>query len=161
TGTVLRDVTAVVSGENDRIVLRSLSATDGGQGRLEATGSAAFVRTAAARYDGTLTLKNFTVINRTDAVATASERLDLATAAHGAGRAGDIKVESAGLRGPESLPPKIVKLDVVEINTPPGRVRPVRQTAERGGLPLALAVTVKIPGRAFLRGRGIDSEWRG
>src|SRR5262249_34092867 len=56
-GTVLRDVTAVVSGDNDRIILSSLSASDGGEGRLEASGSVALARAAAARYDGTLTLK--------------------------------------------------------------------------------------------------------
>jgi translocation and assembly module TamB len=160
-GTVLRDMTVVVSGDNDRILLRSLTASDGGQGRLEASGSMALARAAATRYDGTLTLKNFTVVNRTDAVATASGRLQLENEAQGARLGGDVTVDSAELRVPDSLPPKVVKLDVVEINTPPDRVKPTRQTGEGTGLPVALAVTVKIPGRAFLRGRGIDSEWRG
>ena len=160
-GTVLRDATAVVSGDNDRILLRSLSATDGAKGGLEATGSIALDRTAVARYDGTLTLKNFTVVNRTDAVATASGRLQVENDAQGSRLAGDVTVESAELRVPDSLPSKVVKLDVVEINAPPDRIKAAAQKDEGGGLPVALAVTVKIPGRAFLRGRGIDSEWRG
>jgi translocation and assembly module TamB len=70
-------------------------------------------------------------------------------------------VESAELRVPETLPPKIVKLDVVEVNAPAGTVQPVREKQEGVALPIALGVTVKIPGHAFLRGRGIESEWRG
>ena len=62
---------------------------------------------------------------------------------------------------PDAMPPNIVKLDVIEVNVPRGRVRPVRPQEEGVALPVALGVTVKIPGHAFLRGRGIGSEWHG
>jgi translocation and assembly module TamB len=160
-GAVLRDVTAVIAADGGRVRLQSLTASDGGKGRLSASGAATLRGAERALYEGELTLEHFTVLNRSDAVAVASGRLQLANEAQGARLGGEVTVESAELRVPEAMPPKIVKLDVVEVNVPPERIRPVRRKEERVALPVALGVTVEIPGHAFLRGRGIDSEWRG
>jgi translocation and assembly module TamB len=91
----------------------------------------------------------------------ASGRLRLEDAAQGSQLAGDVTVESAELRIPEGLPPEIVKLDVIEVNAPPGRKPAAEPARASAAPPLGLAVTVRIPGRAFLRGRGLESEWRG
>jgi len=161
-GTVLREVNAVIAGDDARIRLQSLTAGDGGKGRLSASGTVTLLGAESARYEGELNLEHFTILNRSDAMAVASGRLKLSDEARGARLGGEVTVESAELRVPEKLPPKIVKLDVVEVNAPPERVPPVRKKEQAGiGLPVALGLTVKIPGRAFLRGRGIDSEWRG
>ena len=54
-------VTAAVAGDNDRLVLRSLTASDGGEGRLSASGSATLGSPDKARYEGELTLLQFTL----------------------------------------------------------------------------------------------------
>jgi translocation and assembly module TamB len=164
-GTLLHDIDAVVSGDNDRVLLRSLSATDGDKGRLTASASARFGG-AGAVYDGALELQHFTALRRNDATAVASGKLQLEDAATGARLAGDITIEGAELRIPERLPPTIVKIDVEEINAPPDRAaileaRAAEAQPARAGPPIALDVIARIPGRAFLRGRGIDTEWRG
>lgn len=161
-GTVLRNIEASLSGDPDRIRLQSLTATDGREGRLTASGSAILGGSGKARYDGEVTLQRFTILNRLDSVVAASGRLQLENADQGARLGGDVTIDSAELRIPEGLPPNIVKIDVIEINVPPGR-SPMRAgpAQRRVALPLALAVAVNIPGRAFLRGRGLDSEWRG
>jgi translocation and assembly module TamB len=161
TGTVLRDVTAVIAAADGRVRLQSLTASDGGKGRLSANGTATLRGADRALYEGELTVDHFTILNRSDAVAVASGHLQLANEAQGARLGGEVTVESAELRVPDAMPAKIVKLDVVEVNVPPGRVRPARPKEEGVALPVALGVAVKIPGHAFLRGRGIDSEWRG
>jgi translocation and assembly module TamB len=161
-GTTLRNIEATLTGDNERIVVRSLTATDGGQGRLSASGSANLAGAGAARYDGELTLERFTFVNRIDAVATASGRLRLENATQRSQLAGDVTIDSAELRIPEGLPPNIVKIDVVEVNVPPGRAAARAEPKEESlAPPLGLAVDVNIPGRAFLRGRGLESEWRG
>ncbi len=160
-GTVLRDVTAVIAGDDSRVRLQSLTASDGDKGRLSASGAVTLRGADRTLYEGEVTLEHFTILNRSDAVAVASGRLQLANEAQGSRLGGEVTVESAELRVPETLPPEVVKLDVVEVNAPPGRVQPVRQREQGVALPVALGVTVKIPGRAFLRGRGIESEWRG
>src|SRR5690606_29598785 len=71
-------------------------------------------------------------------------------------------VDSAELRIPERLGGEVVTLEVTEVNGPAGRQPPdAPEEASAAGAPLALDVRVKVPGRAFLRGRGLDSEWRG
>jgi translocation and assembly module TamB len=163
-GTVLRNIAATVTGDTERIRLQSLTATDGGTGRLSASGTAVLGGPTGGLYDGELTLERFTVLNRSDAVATASGRLRLEEAAPGPRLAGAVTVESAELRIPENLPPDIVKLDVVEVNLPPGRAAraaPQESPTAASGAGMGLAVDVGIPGRAFLRGRGVDTEWRG
>jgi translocation and assembly module TamB len=160
-GTVFRDVTAVIAGDDSRVRLQSLTAGDGDKGRLSASGAVTLRGADRVLYEGELTLQHFTILNRSDAVAVASGTLQLTDEAQGSRLGGEVTVESAELRVPETLPPKIVKLDVVEVNAPAGTVQPAREKQEGVALPVALGVTVKIPGHAFLRGRGIESEWRG
>ena len=160
-GTVLHNVAAVVAGDENRVRLQSMTASDGDKGRLTASCAITLRGGDRTLYEGELNLEHFMILNRSDAVAVASGRLQLANETQGARLGGEVTVESAELRVPENLPPKIVKLDVVEVNVPPGRTRPIPQDQEGAALPVALEVAVKIPGRAFLRGRGIESEWRG
>jgi len=161
-GTVLRNIEASLSGDNTRIRLQSLTATDGARGRLSAQGEAVLGAAGSARYDGALDLEGFTLVNRSDAVATATGRLQLETADSGARLGGEVTIDSAELRIPEGLPPDIVKIDVIEVNVPPGRAAARAAPPEASvAPPVALAVRVRIPGRAFLRGRGVESEWRG
>jgi hypothetical protein len=63
---------------------------------------------------------------------------------------------------PASLPAEVTRLDVVEINGRRGR----KVTGGAAGksapaLPATLDIQVGVPGRIFVRGRGLDSEWRG
>jgi translocation and assembly module TamB len=164
-GTLLRNIEAQVDGDTDRVVLRSLTATDGDKGKLTANASARFGG-AGAVYEGAIDLQHFTAVRRNDATAVATGKLQLEDAATGARVAGDVTIEQAELRIPERLPPTIVKIAVEEVNAPPDRAamleaRAAAEEAARPGPPIALDVTARIPGRAFLRGRGIDTEWRG
>src|SRR5262249_38472006 len=59
--TVLHEITAHLTGDNDRIVLQALTAGDGGDGRLSAQGSASLGAPDGARYEGEPTLQQFAV----------------------------------------------------------------------------------------------------
>ncbi len=67
------------------------------------------------------------------------------------------------MRPPDRLPPSVTRLDIIEINSatgqqaPPSGPPPPREPV----LPVALDITVELPGQVFVRGRGLDSEWRG
>jgi translocation and assembly module TamB len=75
------------------------------------------------------------------------------------------------LRIPDSLPPSVTKLQVVEINSrTPKRPSPRAARATTGAgsakasppaLPATLDINITLPGQIFVRGRGLDSEWRG
>src|SRR6185437_15551441 len=74
-----------------------------------------------------------------------------------------LRVEQGELRPPDRLPPSVANLDVVEINSATGQRQPLPppQPQRDPMLPAALDIVVELPGQVFVRGRGLDSEWRG
>ena len=159
-GTVLRDLTMEVVGDNDRVRLVSLAANDGNGGSISATGTLPVDPAAGFPIEMALGLDRFTALRRADATVQASGKLDIARNASGGRVAGTVTVDAAELRVPDRLGGEVVTLDVTEINLPPGREPQVRRRREPDS-PLDLDVDVEVPGKAFLRGRGLDSEWRG
>src|SRR5262249_22419662 len=72
---VLHEVSAHLTGDNDRIVLQALTASDGGDGRLSAQGSASLGASDGARYEGELTLQQFALKNASGSATRASGHL--------------------------------------------------------------------------------------
>jgi translocation and assembly module TamB len=160
TGTLLKDldIDLVASGRND---LRfTLTATDGNKGTLSADGTIALDPQRSIPFDATATFSEAILVRRDEAKARASGDVHLAGTTEGATLTGDIVVNRLDGRLDTGLPPRVVKLDVIEVNGAEGTV----ETApEEEVVPFALDldVGVSIPNRAYLRGRGLDSEWHG
>src|SRR5439155_1838212 len=70
-------------------------------------------------------------------------------------------INRADINLTESLPPKVVVLKVVETNSKPRKQPPPGPANQPPALPAALDITVDMPGNIFVRGHGLDSEWRG
>src|SRR5262249_7954730 len=64
---------------------------------------------------------------------------------------------------PDSTPASAQKLDVITIDSATGRTltKPAEAADRPPALPAKLDIVVDIPGQTFVRGRGLDSEWRG
>ncbi len=67
---------------------------------------------------------------------------------------------------PDHLSTSVVKLDVTEIDSRLGQqagasAAPQDPPAAKPAMRVALDAEIDIPGQAFVRGRGLDSEWRG
>lgn len=162
TGTVLADIDMRARMEGNEIVLRELTATDGAEGRLSGNGAVRLTGKGNAPITANLTLRKFAVLRRDDVSATASGELAANGALESLDVAGRIQTERIEAYLADSLPPGIVELDVVEINGHPSENAPVVQESETSLAPsIALDITVTVPHRAYLRGRGLDSEWAG
>jgi translocation and assembly module TamB len=75
---------------------------------------------------------------------------------------GGIRLDDAQLYLPDRLPPSVRKLDVTEINGATGDVlKEAAPPSSKQPVVATLDVTLDIPGQAFVRGRGLDSEWKG
>lgn len=161
-GTIVRDLALSLTGDAERIVLRSLTAKDGDGGTVSASATVALNGTEVGGVKGEIKLERFAVLRRDDASARVSGNLALDRGAEGTRVQGALTVDAAEIMIPERLPPQIVKLDVKEIHVSASRKAPPPPPAKPAvDLPIGLKITVAIPGRAFVRGRGIDSEWRG
>jgi translocation and assembly module TamB len=154
-GIVIAGLAARLDVDGERIAVEA-SGNDGGRGRMTLTGKGNFDGT----WQGDLRFDRFTALRRDDIEAAASGRLDLA----GDGLAGRIggavtipraEIDIGRLKGGGP-----VVIDVVEINRPGAMAdKPPEQAAE---MPLSLALDVAVGiEHAFVRGRGLDSEWQG
>jgi translocation and assembly module TamB len=169
-GTVVRGLDAEVEGDRSQVVIRSLKGNDGEGGHVSATGALTLDAKGELpfRLDGKL--EHFLVLRRDDATVAADGTLAVERTPDGGTINGQFTVRSAELRIPEAQPPSIVKLEVVEVN-PPAHLHRIRVTQESLAAaaaappppaePWKLDIDVDFPGQVFVRGRGLDSEWRG
>jgi translocation and assembly module TamB len=160
-GTRLRDLRLRLRGDGKRIVLEDLAATDGGGGTLAGEGAVAL---DAGQVQASVRFARFQAANTDDVQALASGDLRLGGPLSGPTLAGTVRIEEAEIAIPRKLPSSVVSLDVVEINRPPGMKRLDKAESKKGGaspFALLLDIAVKAPGQVFVRGRGLDSEWRG
>lgn len=161
-GTLIKDLELeiLLSGQSARIT--RLSANDGGVGRIEAKGGLKLDRPSGGfQLDTEVNLEQATLVRSDDASATLSGHLAVAGDQRGAQAKGNLSVEKAEIRIPERLGPDVPKLEVKEIR---GRTKGGQEpdkASKTPAYPVKLDIKVDIPSRTFVRGRGLDSEWRG
>ena len=159
-GVHLNDVKADLSAGNSAIILRSFSADDGLKGMVKGSGRVDIDTQKNFPYDINMVL-NGMQITRSDKL---SSVVDGNIAASGSTKehniTGKLTIERADFRIPEKLPVDITELDIKEINT-----KSVLSPEETGKSPekvnVNFDVSVSSSGRVYIRGRGLDSEWKG
>ncbi len=160
TGTVLRPLDLTITAAQDEWRLTRLEARDGGNGTL--LGNAVVALADPPRVDGRIELQNFAALRRDDVVST----LNGALSADGAigerlSVSGRIENQQTEIRLVNRLPPSVVRVDVVfkdELQSEEPAAAPVE---EAGASWIILDLTISMPGRIFVRGRGLESEWGG
>jgi translocation and assembly module TamB len=165
-GTELRNLSLDLTGDQTQLQLTRLSAQDSksgqlqGSGRLELAGS-------APRLDIQAKLTDFLIANSDEAEAPVNADLRASGALGSPSLFGRVTLHRSEFRIPDSLPPSIANLQVIEIDSrDPQRTARVLAAAAQSNkaapaVPMALDVEVTAPGQVFVRGHGLNSEWRG
>ena len=180
TGAVLNDMRLEIVGDRDRLDAARVLGPRQRQGKPRGArrghaGRHRSGRRRCGRRGGpvanvSVTLKDFRILGRDLATAAASGTVTVTgplAAPHVMAR---LTTDQGEVNLPASLPPSVTRLDVVEING-----RAASGTANGGNanggkanggktapaLSASLDIRVGVPGRIFVRGRGLDSEWRG
>jgi translocation and assembly module TamB len=161
TGAVLTKMQADLVGDRDRFTLTSFSAGDSANGSLKAQGNIALRGAAGPTAGLSATLANFRVAARDEAVATASGTVSIVGPLTGPKVTAPLTINRADINLPESLPPNVVVLKVVETNSKTGKPPPAAAASQTSALPATLDITIDMPGNIFVRGHGLESEWRG
>jgi translocation and assembly module TamB len=161
TGAVLTKMQADLVGDRDRFTLTSFSASDTASGTLKAQGNVLLRGASGPTADLTAKLANFRVAARDEAVATTSGTVSIAGALTSPKIGAALKIDRADISLPDSLPPNVVVLQVVETNGKNGKSPPPAAENQSPALPATLDIKVDMPGNIFVRGHGLDSEWRG
>jgi translocation and assembly module TamB len=167
TGMTLRKLNLDVEGNQQAFTLTQFQATDGGDGGISASGRLDLAPAGGPVFNVAATLKSFT-----------AARSDLITAAlSGSAKVngkltapavtGQLTIDRAAVNVPQQLPPNIAVLNVVRIDS---RKSAEAQRLERLAAqqappspPFVATLDLKLhdPGQTFVRGDGLDSEWKG
>jgi translocation and assembly module TamB len=161
TGMVLTNMQADLVGDRDRFTLASFSAGDSASGSLKAQGNVVLRGASGPTAELSATLANFRVAARDEAVATATGTVSIAGALNAPKAAAALTIDRADINLPESLPPNVVVLKVVETNSKTAKPPPPVTADQPPALPATLDIKIDMPGNIFVRGHGLDSEWRG
>jgi translocation and assembly module TamB len=161
TGAVLKDLRLDLAGDHDRLTLREFTADDTATGHLSVRGSIALAGSSGPSADLAARLAGFRIAARDEAVVTASGTITVAGAIASPKISARLTVDRAECRLPEGLPPSVTRLAVTEINGQAARPRPSPPKSATPVVPAALDIRIALPRRVFVRGHGLDSEWRG
>jgi translocation and assembly module TamB len=159
-GTLLRPFTLRLEGEGSRLVLREFEAQDPGGGGMSVSGWLDLAGEVPS-FDVSAQLDDLDVARRDDLQVVTDAELSLSGDLDRAALEGSVTLERGDISLAAEVPASVPTLDVTEINT--GRPAPPEEE-EQGGQGLAflsLDVELSIPGQLFIRGRGLDSEWKG
>ncbi|MEN6483496.1 MAG: translocation/assembly module TamB domain-containing protein [Syntrophobacteraceae bacterium] len=170
-GMELRDVSARLAARGERIEIESFEASDGGKGKVTASGwmSADPGREFPLRVS--FNVSNAALLRRTEATATLSGEIGISGTLRHMATKGNLTVDAGEISIAKRMPANLPTLQVVEINRQAaegkkGRKKPppAVESGEAAGadvFELALDARVKVPGRLYVRGRGLNSEWKG
>ena len=161
-GTTLVDVDLRLVGDGDKLVLEKLSAGDGKKGSLAGSGFIEFMPAQSYPLHLRLEFGDMLLVARDDLTLNASGDFALEGTLSNALLSGKVITGRSGISLAGTLPPDVVALDVEEIHATGAalaRITPPASAADPSML--VLDVDISVPGRAFVRGLGLDSEWQG
>jgi translocation and assembly module TamB len=163
TGAVLTNMQADIVGDRDRLTVTSFSAGDSANGSLKAQGNVVLRGPFGPTAELSATLRDFRIAARDEAVATATGTVAVTGPLTSPKVAAPLVIDRADINLPQSLPPSVVVLKVVRVNSKTGKqpLPPAARAAQPPALPATLDITIDMPGNIFVRGHGLDSEWRG
>jgi len=161
TGTILREVEVDIAARTPMLVVNKATASDGEKGRLSGQGQFEFSPGQGFHFKLDLALEKAKPFRYDWGSAILGGDLTLTGSLSEALLAGQIRVDTAEFRIPERLAPEIQNLEVIEINKPGATQQAAVEPGTPRLWPLSLNLSVLMPGRVFLNGRGLDSEWQG
>jgi translocation and assembly module TamB len=159
-GTVLDPLQVDIGLDGTRVVIRTLEASDTGEGILKIAGSVDLAEPARPDVNLDLTMEAMTLVRRDDAEVVLDARIAARSVEDRIKVAGSIDNRNIDIRLIGNLPAGVEELKVEEVGDgAPAAAEGDEETPAAAGPPIDLDVKISAPDRIFLRGRGLDSEW--
>ncbi len=166
TGTILRDIALECSFDQRTISLVSLSGFDGQDGRITASGTIDLLPGNALKARGEARLDKARLVRLPFLDAQTSGDIAFRYRpgdSGGSELSGDLRIAPIELGIPEPQPETLEGLRIVRAGDQPrhGSSQPEAAPQPDFLSALNLNLHIAIPSRCFVRGQGLDSEWRG
>jgi len=160
-GLLLSDITVEARVSEGTVKILRAEAGDGKNGRLSVNGSAIIFPRKDTSLDMNIYLERFLMLNRNDIRTEATGKAYIKGSLENLFLTGRLMVGPGDLRIPGRLPPDLVELEVIEIPAPLALIKQKPESPHRFFKNISLDLLLESPGRIFLRGRGLESEWEG
>ncbi|MCD6293367.1 MAG: translocation/assembly module TamB domain-containing protein [Deltaproteobacteria bacterium] len=157
-GVLLDQIQVKMSAEGRILRLAHLTATDGGTGTISLNG-----RTHVDppfRTEIALILKQATLLRQEDLTVTAGGNLDLKGNKERMDLTGEINLDRMEFNIPKRFPPDVTVIPVTIINDPTAEASE-KSKSNKGETLIQMDMGVNIPDKCFVRGRGLDVEFKG
>jgi translocation and assembly module TamB len=158
-GILVQDIDASFRADSKAIRELSLTGRDGAEGQISIQGQIPFRSSSKAVINAQF--ERMALIRKDQLESMVSGEVQLSGPLPQARLTGTLRLNETKIRLPEHLPPTITGVKLKEINVP-GQDQPVQSTDQTQKQPnLDLDLDLKVPGHFFVRGRGLETEFKG
>lgn len=164
TGTLLNDLSLKLSLARAGALAVDFSAKDGGSGRITGDGTVNIAPNQQFPFEAQLNVDRAYLVRRDDVTGEFSGNITAQGNTTGMSVTGRITANRMDISIPDDLPSGADPIDVTFENGAAPDYLDVPEQAdasETQAMPISLDITLVFPGRTFVRGRGLDSEWSG
>lgn len=161
TGAIFPKIQARLKGEGNRLDLTYFLAEDNKSGSIDATGSISLDPGNLFPFEFLIRPSKIFIVNSDYASLSGTGPLKLSGNIRRAKLSGRLIVDEATVRLEESLPTEIKSVDIRYINLPEEMNRATYKGHKESESSIELDVNVELPGRIYIGGHHLTSEWKG
>ncbi|USG62633.1 translocation/assembly module TamB domain-containing protein [Sneathiella marina] len=159
-GTVLTNITLDATVKDTETVALDLTASDGRQGTFSSKGSVNISMLDTPKLDLSIRSTNLQALNLEELQVTTDADITIEGTLAALNVGGSITTTDVEIDIGGEAAPNVVNLKVTEVNRPGAEADTVSNRTDLDKN-ILLALDVNMPRRVFIRGRGLDSEWKG
>lgn len=161
TGFLLQEIEAKLEGNGAQLVLSDLKGNDGRGGLLTGRGIIALDLDQKFPYELDLALNNIALVHLDTVSSNVSGEMTLAGDIKQGALSGEIRSDRLQMTPPKQKKDLMHALEIQYVNLSDSEEPPTQYVPEVSSWPLALNLTLNIPGNAFFTDDDLTSEWKG
>ncbi|HEV8052866.1 MAG TPA: translocation/assembly module TamB domain-containing protein, partial [Parachlamydiaceae bacterium] len=160
-GVSLKDLTAKIESSGTKLTITTIEAVDGKGGRLFGTGNYHIDKELNYPFSLELTLAEATLLNQDYVKVVCDGPLLFSGNSNEGALSGQLQVSKASVDIPERSYSTINTVDVTYINIPKDMPKPQSYGIQKSRWPLALDIRLGIERVLTIKGKDLDSSWKG
>lgn len=160
-GTSLKNAQATLLIQGSKATITEFTATDGMSGQITASGTAEFDLQKKFPFSLLIDVNKAALLKMDYILGTASGQLAFEGNSEKALLKGKLVTDSLVINMPDQVSDLAEALEVTYINQPENSVKPTQYTIAKSTWPLAFDLDIKMPGKGFIKGTNLTSEWKG
>ena len=158
-GTILKNISIKADIANSEVLTIETSAVDNQGGTVKSSGTVNFETLTDPRVDVTTTMAGLLAVNRDDITVITDGDIIVKGETSNLYVEGSVTTREVEINIGGSVAPNIVDLQYEVVNRPGAPEKKEETVATQSTINLDF--DLHLPGRVFIRGRGLDSEWQG